>query len=132
VDERRKYPRARLHEPVVVEVASFESLLAHVADLSLGGMYVEGVTASLGAPVVVHMRFSGPVVNGDWTIALPGTVRWARERGFGIQFAALAPREIFAIHEAMIRARPSSTRQRVSDIVTQTTPLPLPVPRRPR
>jgi len=130
VDERRKHPRVLLREPVVVEVASFESLLGHVTDLSLGGMYVEGVTASLGAPVVVHMRFSGPIVNGDWTIALPGTVRWARERGFGVAFDALAPREIFAIHEAMARARPSSTRHRVTDIVTQTTPLP--VHRRPR
>lgn len=129
MDERRKYPRVALHEPVVVEVASFESLLGHVADLSLGGMFVEGVTASCGAPVVVHMRVSGPMMNGDWTIALPGTVRWARERGFGVQFEPLAPREIFAIHEAMGRARTSSTRQRVTDDVTQT---PLPVPGRPR
>lgn len=123
MDERRKYPRVRVREPVVVEVASFESLLAHVADLSLGGMYVEGVTASCGAPVVVHMRLSGPIATSDWTIALPGTVRWAHERGFGVAFDALAPREIFAIHEAM-------TRQRMTDIVTRTTPLP--VHRRPR
>lgn len=129
MEERRKYPRVLLHEPVVVEVASFESLLGHVADLSIGGMYVEGVTASIGAPVVVHMRFTGSVESSDFTIALPGTVRWARERGFGVQFDALAPREIFAVHEAMARARPSSTRQRVNDDVTQT---PLPVYRRPR
>jgi hypothetical protein len=129
VDERRKFPRVPLNEPVVVEVASFESLLAHVADLSLGGMYVEGVTASCGAPVVVHMRFSNSLLGNDWTIALPGTVRWAHTRGFGIQFAALESREIYAIQEAMAHARPSSTRQRLSYDVTQT---PLPVPRRPR
>ena len=120
------FPRVPLHEPVVVEVASFESLLGHVADLSLGGMFVEGVTASCGASVVVHMRFTGP---GDWTIALPGTVRWARSRGFGVQFDALGPREIFAIHQAIGRSRTSSMRQRVSDDVTQS---PLPVPGRPR
>jgi hypothetical protein len=129
VNERRKFPRVPLREPVVVEVASFESLLGHVADLSLGGMYVEGVTAACGAPVVVHMRFTGPIAGGDWTVALAGTVRWARQGGFGVQFEPLGPREIFAVHEAMARARPSSTRQRLTDIVTQTS---LPVHRRPR
>jgi hypothetical protein len=129
VEERRKFPRVAMCEPVVVEVASFESLLGQVTDLSLGGMFVEGVTAPRGAPVVVHMRFSGPMTSGDWTVALPGTVCWARQRGFGVQFEPLEAREIFAVHEAMQRARPSATRQRSTDIVTQT---PLPVLRRPR
>jgi hypothetical protein len=129
VEERRKFPRVALREPVVVEVASFESLLGHVTDLSLGGMFVEGVTALCGAPVVVHMRVCGPIALGDWTVALPGTVRWARIRGFGVEFEPLGAREIFAIHEAIARARPSSTRQRVTDDVTQT---PLHALRRPR
>ena len=126
MDERRKFRRVPLREPVVVEVASFESLLGHVADLSLGGMFVEGVTASCGADVVVHMRFNGPA---DWTIALPGKVRWARERGFGVEFDLLGPREIFAIQEAIARSRTSVTRQRSTDDVTQS---PLPVSGRPR
>jgi hypothetical protein len=106
--ERRKYERTRLQESVVVLDESGESLLGEASDISIGGMFIQGVTAPLASCVVVYLRFTGD----DWAIALPGIVRWVRGQGVGVHFGQLGARETHAITEAIARAAPSHTRQR--------------------
>jgi hypothetical protein len=106
--ERRKFERVPLHESVVVVDEAGESLLGEASDISVGGMFIEGVMAPFASRVTVHLHFTG----SDWAIELPAVVRWNRKGGIGIQFALLGARETYAIAEAIGRAKPSHTRQR--------------------
>lgn len=102
--------RVPLREPVLVEIEDSESRLGHTRDLTVRGAFVEGVSAPLGAHVVIHLRFRGP----DWTIALAGVVRWAERAGIAVEFGKLGARETEAVVEAIARAVPSRTRERAA------------------
>jgi type IV pilus assembly protein PilZ len=109
--EKRKFERVPLGEPVVVvDERTGERCVGEAADLSVGGMFIEGVKAPFGAVVTVHLHITGD----EAALVLPGVVRWEREHGIGVQFGSLGARETHAITEVIARAAPSRTRERVS------------------
>jgi type IV pilus assembly protein PilZ len=62
-------------------------------DISVGGMFLgPSPQAEIGAEVTLEFELGklGPV-------SLPGFIRWTAERGFGVQFGLLGPRETHAI-----------------------------------
>jgi hypothetical protein len=106
--ERRKFERSPLRESVVVVDEAGESLLGEASDISIGGMFIEGVSARFASRVTIHLHFTGDA----WAIALPAIVRWSRSGGIGVQFGLIGVRETHAITEAIGRANPSQMRQR--------------------
>ena len=106
--EKRKFERVPFHQPVVVVDQAGRSFLGDACDLSIGGMFVAGVTAPFGTRLVVHIH----ALADEWTIAVPSVVRWSRENGVGVQFGSLGARETHALTTAIGRAAPSRTRQR--------------------
>ena len=91
----RRSPRVLLD--VDVEVAQGEAtLVGRAHDISLGGMFVTCRTpAGFGAHVTLTFRLPG----GDRELVIPGTVRWTRGDGMGVQFGTFGVRETFAITE---------------------------------
>jgi PilZ domain-containing protein len=110
--ERRKFERAPLNEALLLVDESGESLLGVAADVSLGGMFIEGISARRETRIVVYLHFAG----NEWEVALPGIVRWTRRNGVGVQFRLLGAREIHALTEIIARAAPSHARQRAGSI----------------
>ncbi len=106
--EKRKFERVQFCQPVVVVDEVGQSFLGDACDLSIGGMFIAGVTAPFGTRLVVHIH----ALADDWTIAVPSVVRWSRENGVGVQFGSLGARETHAITTAIGRAAPSRSRQR--------------------
>ena len=76
-------------------------------DISLGGMFIEtDATPAFGAEVTVRVELMN--ANGKLeAFALPGTVRWTRSQGMGVQFKLLGARETHAITE-VVRASDES------------------------
>jgi len=115
--DKRRFERAPIEEPVVIDVENEWTALGTSGDLSLGGMFIEAVDGTLaipfGTPVVVHVRLSGEL------IALPAVVRWTRSGGIGVQFGSLGARETHAITEAVARHAPSRTRERAADDIAE-------------
>jgi len=107
--EKRKFERVPFQQPVVVEDEAGDSHLADACDLSVGGMFVAGAEVPFGSRVTVHVHDDA---GGDWTMALPGVVRWTRDGGIGVQFGPLGARETHRITEIVGRASPSRTRER--------------------
>jgi len=100
VEDKRVHPRVVVNTPVSCEVkngAAFEGL---AKDISIGGTFVEtSEVVPFGTEVTIVGRFAG--TKGD--LRLPGTVRWAKPDGFGVQFGALGARETHAISQLLKR-----------------------------
>ncbi len=63
-----------------------------VRDMSMGGMFVETAESlPFGTELSIAMKVSGT------DLKVPGTVRWAKPGGFGVQFGLLGARETHAI-----------------------------------
>jgi hypothetical protein len=90
-EEKRSQPRVPIK--LVVDLTATDDRakrLARATDISLGGMFVEvSKPPPLGKNVVVGISTSG----GPAPILLPGTVRWSRPTGIGIEFGPLGERE---------------------------------------
>lgn len=95
-NEQRKFERVPFREQVVVVIdGEDESLNGETRDISIGGMFIEGVAATFGKRVTVHLTPSGAFES----IRLPGIVRWVGRDGIGIQFGLLGARETHLITE---------------------------------
>jgi type IV pilus assembly protein PilZ len=98
VEEKRVHPRAAVVFEVVCEDASGTSFTGQVMDLSLGGIFVE---AEQSPPFGSKLIFVGKIPGMAVESRLPGTVRWTKPGGFGVQFGPLGARETHAITELM-------------------------------
>jgi type IV pilus assembly protein PilZ len=88
----------RVHRRVLVELEvscvqkEGDPVSGLAKDVSMGGMFIESVESlAFNTQVTIHVRVSG------FDLALPGTVRWAKPGGFGVQFGLLGARETHAI-----------------------------------
>jgi type IV pilus assembly protein PilZ len=93
--EHRRFRRTLIALPVeFAPKGSSERRRGLARDVSLGGMYVEtSFPVALGLAVLVSVSVPGqrnPVL-------VSATVRWADERGMGVQFGLLGARETHAI-----------------------------------
>jgi len=67
-------------------------------DISVGGMFIESDAAvTFGTELSIVIRL--PNTKGD--CRLPGTIRWVKPGGFGVQFGLLGARETHAITELL-------------------------------
>jgi hypothetical protein len=98
VHDKRSHPRVPLRADVTCEVSGGASILGSAKDISVGGMYIESGTAvSFGTEVSIVVRL--PNTKAD--VRLPGTIRWLKPGGFGVQFGLLGARETHAISELL-------------------------------
>lgn len=97
--EKRRHARANIDLPVLFAVAGAASHGEGIGkDISIGGMFIETAAAgAFGASVVVRVRLKTPT--GEQDFDLPGTVRWVRNGGMGVQFGLLGALETHAITE---------------------------------
>jgi uncharacterized protein (TIGR02266 family) len=78
-----------------------DALNGRAKDVSVGGMFIETIyVAPFGSEVVIRMRLP----QGKDELVLPGTVRWVRDDGMGIQFGNLGAKETHEITEVVRRA----------------------------
>jgi len=102
VVELRRTPRAPIDAWVEFTTkGSTEPRRGRARDISLGGMFIETETPpAFGAEVTVRVELTN--ANGKLeAFALPGTVRWTRTKGMGVQFKLLGARETHAITEVV-------------------------------
>ncbi len=67
-------------------------------DVSMGGMFIESAeVVPFGTELSIAVKISGA------DLKLPGTVRWAKPGGLGIQFGLLGARETHAIAKLLKR-----------------------------
>jgi c-di-GMP-binding flagellar brake protein YcgR len=91
--EKRQHHRAILQVPVRVTPKDGEPWETTSVDISLGGMLLEGESpVALGTEVSLSLAL--PKLG---QVEMPGFVRWASERGFGVQFGLIGPRETHTI-----------------------------------
>lgn len=94
--DKRQYQRAVLQVKVRVvpkNSAAWETWETESFDISVGGMLLAGQSAAkIGEEVV--LVFELPKLG---EVQMPGFVRWSSERGIGIQFGLIGPRETHAI-----------------------------------
>ncbi len=96
--DKRSHPRVPLSAEVTCEVSEGASILGSARDISVGGMYIESETqVSFGTEVSIVLRL--PNTKAD--VRLPGTIRWIKPGGFGVQFGLLGARETHAISELL-------------------------------
>ena len=91
--EKRQHQRAVLKTPVTVVTKEGETWSAESIDISVGGMFLGSTPhAKIGAEVELQFE-----LGKLGFVKLPGFIRWTAERGFGVQFGLLGPRETHAI-----------------------------------
>ncbi len=91
--EKRQHQRAELEVPVRVVQQDGASFETRSFDISVGGMFLAGRSeAAIGSEVTLVFE-----LGKLGTVQMPGFVRWTSERGFGIQFGLIGPREVHAI-----------------------------------
>lgn len=103
--DKRKFERVPLHRSVTLVDETGTLSFGEARDISIGGMFIEGVTAPFGSPVTVEIEGLEDV--------LPAVVRWVRDDGVGVQFGLLGVRETHAITEIVAHLAPSQTREMV-------------------
>jgi len=100
VEDKRVHPRVVVNTLVSYEVKNGAAFTGLVKDISIGGTFVETTeVVPFGTEVTIVARFAS--TKGD--LRLPGTVRWTKPDGFGVQFGALGARETHAISQLLKR-----------------------------
>ncbi|HEX2674589.1 MAG TPA: PilZ domain-containing protein [Polyangiaceae bacterium] len=100
MEDKRVHPRVVVNTPVSYEVKNGAAFTGLVKDISIGGTFVETTeVVPFGTEVTIVARFPGTKAD----LRLPGTVRWAKPDGFGVQFGALGARETHAISQLLKR-----------------------------
>ncbi|MCU0674023.1 MAG: PilZ domain-containing protein [Myxococcota bacterium] len=92
---RRVHERYDCHLPVSIFFGE-EELVAHVANISLGGMFVI-TERSVEYGTAVKVRFRLPALKEEATVET--TVRWAKPNGIGLQFGSLRAIEVWALNQ---------------------------------
>lgn len=102
--ELRRFERIAFRtDAIVAAEGAEEDLIGETRDISLGGMFIEGVTAAYGSHVTVSLTLAG---TRD-SLALRGVVRWASHDGIGVQFGLLGARETHVLTEIVSGQRDS-------------------------
>jgi hypothetical protein len=70
-------------------------------NVSLGGMLVE-TSEHLAYGAVVKLRFRLPTMDSDTEV--DATVRWNRERSFGMQFGSLRAKDVWGLNRFFEKA----------------------------
>ena len=98
--EKRRYNRASIDLPVSFTVKGGDHAEHGIGkDISIGGIFIQTVApAAFGAEVIVHVTLDAASGHAE-AFALPGVVRWIRDRGMGVQFGLLGVQETHAITE---------------------------------
>lgn len=100
IEEKRQYTRATIDLPVSFTAKGSSNTEHGIGkDISIGGIFIQThQPAAFGAEVIVKVRlFAASGMEEEF--ALPGVVRWVRERGMGVQFGLLGVQETHAITE---------------------------------
>ena len=96
MQDKRLHPRVPLSANVTCEVRGGEAITGLSRDISVGGIFIESqAEVTFGTEVTIVLRL--PNTKADFR--LPGTIRWMKEDGFGVQFGLLGARETHAISE---------------------------------
>ena len=98
--ERRKSERVTFEAKAVVVVEGGGELLGQTRDISIGGVFVAGISAAFGKRVEVQL-----ILDSRTSVRLPGVVRWEDRAGIGIQFALLGARETYVLTEIIGRGQ---------------------------
>lgn len=97
MEEKRQHRR----EPVKIAatcqaIGSDTAWHGRVTDISMGGMFVE---ASEVPPFGTLLNITARLPGQSTDVVFPGTVRWVKSGGFGVQFGLLGARETHALTE---------------------------------
>lgn len=107
--ERRRHVRKRVDlAATLVTQEDDERFEAHVADLSVGGAFLE-MAESFPFGTLVVLEIAMP----QGVISLPGTIRWAKPDGCGVQFGNLGVKQTYAITEHLAGLEPAPDSRRV-------------------
>lgn len=90
--EKRSHPRVHVEIRVSCERQAGPPIDGIARDVSMGGMFIESTES---VPFGTELSIAANLVGID--LKLPGTVRWAKPGGFGVQFGLLGARETHTI-----------------------------------
>ena len=93
-DNNRKSPRAPIHLTIQIEVEG-RVLPALAVNVGLGGMFIEGPPLEYGQFIDIVVELPGLAER----VKIPAVVRWAKPRGFGVQFLQLGARVTHALSQ---------------------------------
>lgn len=95
--EQRRYTRAPVNSPAAFSLkGNPEKREGLCKDISVGGTFIETDSpGGFGSEVVIHVTLPG----SNDPVSLPGTVRWVRDGGMGVQFGLLGAKETHIITE---------------------------------
>jgi hypothetical protein len=101
ISELRRFNRVPLDQALLFAPKGEDAFTEGTAvDISLGGVFVmTDLPAPFGAEITIHTHLYGL----DGEVALPGTVRWTKSDGMGVQFGPLGAKETLAITEIVRR-----------------------------
>ena len=92
MQDKRVHPRVHVELDVSCERKGGPPVAGIAKDVSMGGMFIESSeSVAFGTELSIAIKLSGMAV------VLPGTVRWAKPDGFGVQFGLLGAKETHAI-----------------------------------
>lgn len=92
MQDKRVHPRVQVDISVSCERKDGPPVSGVVKDVSMGGMFVESSESlAFGTELSIAMKIAGT------DLKLPGTVRWAKPGGFGVQFGLMGARETHTI-----------------------------------
>lgn len=93
-DNNRKTPRTSIDLPIQIEVKG-EVMPALAVNVGLGGMFIEGPPLEYGQTIDIVAELPGL----EGPVKIPAVVRWAKERGVGVQFLQLGARVTHALSQ---------------------------------
>lgn len=92
MSNHRQHPRFDVTLEALLEVdGSGERHTVSLNNLSLGGAHISFSRLDIGTSTTLHLNWS------EGQLALPATVRWADESGFGIQFGSLRAKDMWTL-----------------------------------
>jgi type IV pilus assembly protein PilZ len=100
--ERRRLARVQTEFAVVIELPDGQRFDARALDVGVGGLFLETTQApGYGSSLTAILT------EGSATLRFPAIVRWANERGIGLQFGLLGARETHFLSRICSRVRDS-------------------------
>lgn len=92
MQDKRVHPRVQVELGVSCERKDGPAIAGIAKDVSMGGMFIESSESpAFGTQLTIAAKLGGV------DLKLPGTVRWAKPGGFGVQFGLLGARETHVI-----------------------------------